>query len=175
MIMTIAHTGRTGKDTSITFDTDKKIYCNSREEHDTYIYAEQTRDVTSVIRDLKHIGYTEVSSEEFRKVNPKRIPDILEQYGIAEAIATEVSLHSAPYSAKTYIFTYPLWIGNSLKMVLKKNTDTAEISIINDNGKTEDGYFATCKRDGDGKIATETARALVNCCYYNKPFTLKTA
>ncbi len=70
MKMEIAHTGRTGKDTSVTFDTDRKIYCLSREEHDVYIYAEQTKDVKYVIYDLIKLGYTEVSCEEFRAKPP---------------------------------------------------------------------------------------------------------
>lgn len=65
MRMEIAHTGKTGKDTSITFDTNQKILCYGREKHDVYIYAEQTRDVTSVIADLQNIGFEEVSREEF--------------------------------------------------------------------------------------------------------------
>ena len=67
MIMEIAHSGRTGKDTSITFDTDRKVYCMGREKHDVYLYAEQTRDVTGVIYDLGKIGYKEISCEEFRQ------------------------------------------------------------------------------------------------------------
>ena len=67
MKMEIAHSGRTGKDTSITFDTDRLIYCFGREEHDVYIYAEQTRDVMGVVADLNRIGYKEVTVEEFRK------------------------------------------------------------------------------------------------------------
>lgn len=67
MKMLIAHTGRTGKDTSITFDTERKIYCYNREPHDVYIYAEQTRDVTGVVYDLQKIGYKEVTIEDFRK------------------------------------------------------------------------------------------------------------
>lgn len=35
MIMEIAHTGRTGRDTSITFNTEKKIFCFGREKHET--------------------------------------------------------------------------------------------------------------------------------------------
>ena len=65
MKMEIAHTGRTGKETTITFDTDRKIFCFGRMPHDVYIYAEQTRDVTGVIYALKNIGYEEVSVEEF--------------------------------------------------------------------------------------------------------------
>ena len=43
MKMEIAHIGRTGKETTITFDTDRKIFCHGREPHDVFIYAEQTR------------------------------------------------------------------------------------------------------------------------------------
>ena len=67
MTMEIAHTGRTGKETTITFDTERKVFCYCREPHDVYIYAEQTRDVKGVIADLKKIGYKEVSIEEYRK------------------------------------------------------------------------------------------------------------
>lgn len=67
MKMEVAHTGRTGKETTITFDTDRKMFCYGREPHDVYIYAEQTRDVIGVINDLKKIGYKEVIVEEFRK------------------------------------------------------------------------------------------------------------
>ena len=67
MIMEIAHTGRTGKDTSITFDTDNKIFCYGREWHEVYIYAEQTRDVIGVVDNLINIGFKEVSVEEFKK------------------------------------------------------------------------------------------------------------
>ena len=67
MKMEIAHTGRTGKETSITFDTDRKIFCYGRESHDVFIYAEQTRDVIGVVNALKRIGYVEVTAEEFRK------------------------------------------------------------------------------------------------------------
>ena len=69
MTMTIAHTGRTGKETTITFDTDRKVWCRNSEPHDVWMYAELTRDVKGVIRDLNNIGYTEVSVEEFRKEN----------------------------------------------------------------------------------------------------------
>ena len=65
--MEIAHTGRTGKETTITFDTERNIFCFGRCSHDVYIYAEQTRDVNGVIRDLKAIGYKEVTSDEFKK------------------------------------------------------------------------------------------------------------
>lgn len=68
MIMEIAHTGRTGKDTSITFDTDNKIFCYGRGWHEVYIYAEQTRDVIGVVENLKNIGFKEVNSEEFRSI-----------------------------------------------------------------------------------------------------------
>lgn len=68
MRMEIAHTGRTGKDTSITFDTDKKIFCRNRERHDVFIYAGQTRDVNGVIRDLLDIGYKEVDCITFREM-----------------------------------------------------------------------------------------------------------
>ena len=67
MIMEIAHTGRTGKETSITFDTERNIFCYGRERHDVYIYAEQTRDVVNVVFDLKRIGYEEMSVAEFRE------------------------------------------------------------------------------------------------------------
>lgn len=65
MRMTIAHTGRTGKETTITFDTERKVWCYASKPHDVWIYAELTRDVNSVIRDLKNIGYTEIPVEEF--------------------------------------------------------------------------------------------------------------
>lgn len=65
MIMTIAHTGRTGKETTITFDTDRKVWCNTNKPHDVWIYAELTKDVNGVIRDLKNIGYTYIPVEEF--------------------------------------------------------------------------------------------------------------
>lgn len=65
MKMEVAHTGRTGKETSITFDTDRNIFCYGRVSHDVFIYAEQTRDVLGVIRDLLEIGYKEVPIEEF--------------------------------------------------------------------------------------------------------------
>ena len=68
MKMEIAHSGRTGKDTSITFDTEREIYCYGRESHDVYIYAEQTRDVIGVVYDLNDLGYKEVSIEEFRNI-----------------------------------------------------------------------------------------------------------
>ncbi len=67
MKMEIAHVGRTGKETTITFDTDKKIYCYGREPHDVYIYVEQTRDVKNVINDLTKIGYKEVERIYFRQ------------------------------------------------------------------------------------------------------------
>lgn len=67
MRMEIAHTGKTGKETTITFDTDRMMFCYAREPHDVFIYAEQTRDVLNVIYDLKRIGYKEVTVEEFRK------------------------------------------------------------------------------------------------------------
>ncbi len=67
MRMEIAHTGRTGKETTITFDTDRKIFCYGWESHDVYIYAEQTRDVMGVVNALKRIGYVEVTAEEFRE------------------------------------------------------------------------------------------------------------
>ena len=66
MKMLIAHSGRTGKDTSITFNTDRNVFCYGRKEHDVYIYAEQTRDVTGVVNDLKKIGFIEVNAEDFR-------------------------------------------------------------------------------------------------------------
>ena len=67
MKMEIAHTGRTGKETTITFDTDRKMFCYGMEPHDVFNYAEQTRDVVHVINDLKKIGYKKVTVEEFRK------------------------------------------------------------------------------------------------------------
>ena len=67
MVMEIAHSGRTGKDTSITFDTEQKIYCYGREQHDVYIYAEQTRDVKGVVFDLEDLGFEEVDVTEFRR------------------------------------------------------------------------------------------------------------
>ena len=64
--MQVAHTGRTGKDTSVTFDTDKQNFCRSRRpRHDVYIYAEQTRNVTGVIKGLEKIGYKEVDLNDF--------------------------------------------------------------------------------------------------------------
>ena len=65
MKMEIGHTGRTGKDTTITFDTDRKIFCYGWESHDVYIYAERTRDVVNVVDALKRIGYVEVTADEF--------------------------------------------------------------------------------------------------------------
>lgn len=67
MRMEIAHTGRTGKDSTITLDTDRKIFCSGRQKHDVFIYAEQTRDVNNVITDLLRIGYKRVGVEEFVK------------------------------------------------------------------------------------------------------------
>ena len=66
--MEIAHTGRTGRDTSITFNTEKKIFCFGREKHDVYMYAERTRDVIGVIKDLARAGFIEVGREEFKEV-----------------------------------------------------------------------------------------------------------
>ena len=66
MRMEIAHFGRTGKTTDVTFDTDRSIYVLERAPHDVYIYAERTRDVNGVISDLKRLGYKEVSIREFR-------------------------------------------------------------------------------------------------------------
>lgn len=61
MKMMIAHVGRTGKNSTIIFDTETKTYgkvpCG---DHDVYIYAERTADVTYVIQDLKRLGYEEV-------------------------------------------------------------------------------------------------------------------
>ena len=68
MIMEISHVGRTGKDTTINFDTERKIFCFTRyQKHDVYIYAERTGDVNSVVYALKGIGYKEVNIEEFVK------------------------------------------------------------------------------------------------------------
>lgn len=67
MIMEIAHTGRTGKETTITFDTDTKTFCYNREKHDVFIYAERTGDVEGVVFDLKRIGYKEVDIATFRE------------------------------------------------------------------------------------------------------------
>ena len=69
MKMEVAHIGRTGKETTITFDTDRQIYCYGREPHDVFIYAEQTKDVKGVITGLKNCGYREVTLDEFRKEN----------------------------------------------------------------------------------------------------------
>lgn len=63
MKMHIAHFGRTGKDSSITFDTEEKVYYKGRNSHrvnhDVYIYAERTGDVDSVVMELKQLGYKE--------------------------------------------------------------------------------------------------------------------
>lgn len=67
MKMEVAHVGRTGKDSTITFDTDRKLFTRGRMEHDVYIYAERTADVNYIINDLKRINYREVSLEEFAK------------------------------------------------------------------------------------------------------------
>lgn len=67
MKMEIAHVGRTGKDTTIVFDTDRKIFCYGRAPYDVFIYAEQTRDVEGVVYGLEKIGYVEVTVEEFQK------------------------------------------------------------------------------------------------------------
>lgn len=67
MRMEIAHMGRTGKETTITFDTDRKIFCYGWESHDVFIYAERTHDVINVVDALKRIGYVEVTAEEFKK------------------------------------------------------------------------------------------------------------
>jgi hypothetical protein len=66
MIMAINHTGRTFKETGVTFDTDNRIFCSCYlGKHDVYIYAEQTRDVKGVIYDLEKYGYQEVDKETF--------------------------------------------------------------------------------------------------------------
>ena len=65
MKMLIAHSGRTGKETSVTFDTDRKIFVRGREDFDVFLYAEQTHDVNGVIDDLLKIDFREVSREEF--------------------------------------------------------------------------------------------------------------
>ena len=66
MKMLIAHSGRTGKETSITFDTDRKIFIHERGDFDVFLYAEQTRDIKGVISDLLKIGFREVSRNEFK-------------------------------------------------------------------------------------------------------------
>ena len=66
MKMKIVHSGKTGKDTSLTFDTDRKVFCMSRcVKEDVRIVAEQTRDVLWVKEDLLKIGYREVTVEEY--------------------------------------------------------------------------------------------------------------
>lgn len=81
MRMLIAHTGRTGKDSSITFDTDREVFCRGRaKNHNAFIYAEKKSDVDSVVYDLTHSnrvgGFVEVSIDEFehglKKVTTKR-------------------------------------------------------------------------------------------------------
>ena len=67
MKMGISHIGQTGKETAITFDTDRNMFCYGRRPCDVFIYAEQFRDVTGVVNGLKKIGYAEVTVEEFRK------------------------------------------------------------------------------------------------------------
>ena len=67
MKMLVAHSGRTGKDSSITFDTERKVFCRGRADHNVFIYAEKKSDVDGVVRDLIHRagGFVEVSLEEF--------------------------------------------------------------------------------------------------------------
>lgn len=92
MRMQIAHSGKTGKDTSITFDTDEKIFCYGREKHDVFIYAEQTKDVTGVINDLKNIGFEEVDRGQFIErcgIAPKAFEAF---YPMIEKIGTEAVL-----------------------------------------------------------------------------------
>ena len=63
MKMMIAHVGRTGKDSTIIFDTEAKTYTRGHVhggDHDVYIYAERTADVNYVIHDLKNLGYKEM-------------------------------------------------------------------------------------------------------------------
>lgn len=63
MKMMIAHVGRTGKNSTIIFDTEEKTYRRtSYGDHDVYIYTERTGDVTYVIQDLKRLGYREVKA-----------------------------------------------------------------------------------------------------------------
>ena len=65
MKMLVAHSGRTGKDSSMTFDTEREVFCYGRAEHNVFIYAEKKSDVTSVVGDLTRLGYKEISLDEF--------------------------------------------------------------------------------------------------------------
>jgi hypothetical protein len=60
MRINVYHVGRTGKETSVTFDTETKQYCTKDSAADLRIYVEQTRDVKNLYLKLKYLGFIEV-------------------------------------------------------------------------------------------------------------------